>query len=65
METAGARRGMWLLLLPYVGGINSMAKDVAVSFIAPIDDAGHTGVYALHMRTPDEARALAELLQAG
>jgi hypothetical protein len=58
-----ARRGMWLLLLPFVGGINSMAKEVAVSFIAPTDAAGGTGVYALHMRTSAEAQSLAALLR--
>jgi hypothetical protein len=60
--TGWARRGMWLLLLPYFKGIDSMAQGLAVSFVAP-DGTPNGGVYALHMRTPEEARALAALLQ--
>jgi hypothetical protein len=56
-----ARRGMWLLLLPYFKGIDSMATGLAVSFIAPADTAGG-GVYAPHMRTSEDAQALASLL---
>lgn len=56
-----ARRGMGLLILPYVAGINSLAKGHAVSFIAP-DGTPDGGVYALHLRTPEEAQALASLL---
>lgn len=56
-----ARRGMWLLILPYVAGINSMAQGHAVSFIAP-DGTPNDGIYALHLRTSEEAQALASLL---
>jgi hypothetical protein len=56
-----ARRGMWLLLLPYFKGIDAMAQGVAASFIAP-DGTPSGGVYALHMRTPEEAQTLAGLL---
>jgi len=52
-----ARRGMWLLLLPYFKGIDAMAKGLAVSFVAP------DGIYALHMRTPEDANTLAALLK--
>lgn len=58
-----ARRGMWLLLLPYVAGINKMAEGFVVSFIGPTDDAGWTGVYALHMATPEDAQFLAAALR--
>jgi len=57
-----ARRGMWLLLLPYFKGIDSMSKGLAVSFVAP-DGTPHGGVYALHMRTPGDANTLAALLK--
>jgi len=57
-----ARRGMWLLLLPYFKGIDSMAKGLAVSFVAP-DGTPRGGVYALHMRTPEDANTLAALLK--
>lgn len=57
-----ARRGMWLLLLPYVGGINQMAAGVCVSFLAPTDETGRDGVFALHMQTAGEADELARWL---
>jgi len=57
-----ARRGMWLLLLPYFKGIDSMSKGLAVSFVAP-DGTPHGGVYALHVRTPGDANTLAALLK--
>lgn len=60
--TGWARRGMWLLLLPYFKGIDSMAKGLAVSFVAP-DGKPNGGVYALHMRTPEDAQTLAALLE--
>jgi len=58
-----ARRGMWLLILPYVKGVDLMAKGMAVSFVAP-DGTPDDGVYALHMRTPADAQALAGLLRS-
>lgn len=58
-----ARRGMWLMLLPYFKGIDAMARNVCVSFVAPNGTPGG-GVYALHMRTAEEAQRLAGLLQA-
>ena len=57
-----ARRGMWLLILPYVAGINSLAEGFCVSFEAPSGESGREVVYALHMHSRDEARALAGLL---
>lgn len=59
-----ARHGMWLLILPYVGGIDSMAKGICVSFEAPDGATGHDAVYALHMRTPADAQALAAALRS-
>jgi hypothetical protein len=58
-----ARKGMWLLILPYVAGINSLAKGFCVSFEAPDGDQGREVVYALHMQTQEDAQALAALLE--
>ena len=65
-----ARKWMWLLILPYVGGINQAAEGYCVSFEAP--DGALQGapkgivdrdvVYALHMPTPDDAQTLELLL---
>lgn len=60
--TGWARRGMWLMLLPYFKGIDAMARNVCVSFVAPNGTPGG-GVYALHMRSAAEAQRLAGLLQ--
>lgn len=58
-----ARRGMWLLLLPYYKGIDALGQGLTVSFLAP-DGAGEgQRVYALQAPAPDEAQALAALLQ--
>lgn len=57
-----ARRGMWLLLLPYFKGIDMMAQGVTVSFVAP-DGTTNGGVYAIQLCTPEKAQALAEILQ--
>jgi hypothetical protein len=58
-----ARRGMWLLILPYVAGINRLAEGFCVSFEAPDGETSRKVVYALHMQTPEAARALAGLLE--
>jgi hypothetical protein len=57
-----ARRGLWLVILPYVAGINKMAEGHAVSFEAPAGDTEGDAVYAFHMNTEEEARQLATLL---
>jgi hypothetical protein len=57
-----ARRGMWLLILPYVTGINSLAEGFCVSFEAPDGQPNRQVVYALHMQSRDEARTFAGLL---
>lgn len=56
------RRGMKLLLLPYFA---LMAKSTStnVSFEGP-DGTDAQGVYAIHMRTMEDAKNLARLLQA-
>jgi hypothetical protein len=51
-----ARKGLWLAIPPVVPLINQIAKDCCVSFEAP-------EVYALHMRTAEDAQALAGLLE--
>jgi hypothetical protein len=60
-----ARNGLWLVILPYVAGINNMAEGYAVSFEAPAGDVPGDAVYAFHMHTKDEATELARLLQGG
>lgn len=60
-----ARRGLWLLLLPYFVGINSLAEGLCVSFEAPDGETGREVVYALHMQTREQAQALAHLLNRG
>ena len=57
-----ARNGLWLILLPYVTGIDNLAQGLCVSFEAPDNEAGGDVVYALHMRSPEEAQALAKEL---
>ena len=58
-----ARNGLWLVILPYVPGINKMARGHCVSFEAPAGDTGRDAVYAFHMHTEDDAEALARLLE--
>ena len=60
-----ARKGMWLLILPYVAGINSLAEGFCVSFEAPDSETGREVVYALHMHTRADAQALAGLIERG
>lgn len=57
-----SRNGLGLIILPYLPGIDSMAKGMAVSFEAPDEVTGGDVVYALHMRTTDDAAALAQAL---
>jgi hypothetical protein len=60
-----ARKGLWLVILPYVAGINKMSEGHAVSFEAPAGDVAGDAVYAFHMHTEEEAAELARLLQGG
>jgi hypothetical protein len=57
-----ARKGLWLVILPYVAGIDKMAAGHTVSFEAPAGDTRGDVVYAFHMNTEEEARQLAALL---
>jgi hypothetical protein len=54
---------MWLLILPYVGGINQMAQGFCVSVEAPDRENGRKVTHALHMRITEDAQRLATLLQ--
>ncbi len=58
-----ARRGLWLVIPYAVPGIDKTAEGHAVSFEAPDGERGKDVVYALHVRTEDEAKALAALLE--
>lgn len=60
-----ARKGLWLVVRPYVGGIDALAEGHAVSFEAPDDRTGGCAVYALHLRTPEDATRFASLLRLG
>jgi hypothetical protein len=60
-----ARNGLWLVILPYVAGINKMAEGYAVSFEARAGDVAGDAVYAFHMHTKEEARELAGVLRGG
>ena len=60
-----ARNGLWLVIAPYVAGINTMAEGYAVSFEAPDGERDGDAVYALHMQTKEEAQALVRLLEGG
>jgi len=58
-----ARHGLWLAIPLYVPGLNQMAKGFCVSFEAADGETGRDAVYALHMRTEEEGKALAALLR--
>jgi len=53
-----ASNGLWLVILPYVDGINKMSEGHAVSFEAPAGDAPGDAVYAFHMHREEEAAEL-------
>ena len=58
-----ARNGLWLVILPYVAGLNNVSEGYTVSFEAPAGDVGGDAVYAFHMHTEEEASELARLLE--
>jgi len=60
-----ARKGLWLVIAPYVAGINKMAEGYTVSFEAPDGETDGDAVYALHMQTREAAQALVRLLEGG
>ena len=57
-----ARKGLWLVIPPFVAGVNKWAEGYCVSFEAPAGDEGREAVYALHMGTTENAQTLAGLL---
>lgn len=59
-----ARKGLWLVILPYVAQLNKVSQGHTVSFEAPDGESGRGVVYALHMHTEDDAHALAQSLEA-
>jgi hypothetical protein len=58
-----ARKGLWLVILPYVAQINKMSEGHTVSFEASDSETGEAVVCAFHMHTEEDARALAGLLE--
>jgi hypothetical protein len=58
-----ARNGLWLATLPYMLALNKISEGYCVSFEAPVCTMGGDVVYALHMRSEEEADALWRLLQ--
>jgi hypothetical protein len=44
-----ARNRLWLVILPYVAGVNKMSEGHAVSFEAPAGDAPGDAVCAFHL----------------
>jgi hypothetical protein len=64
LGTDWARDGMRLVIAPYAGGIDGLAKGRAVSFNAP-DGQGHDASWSIHMLSEDDATELYELLSAG
>jgi hypothetical protein len=60
-----ARGSIAWIIAPYVPGINKMAKDMAVSFLAPDGVKPGDTVYALHFRSVDDANKFLDWLKTG
>ncbi len=60
-----ARNHLGWVIWPFVGPINQLAKDHAVSFEAPDPVTGRRVVYAVHFYTADDANAFVEKIGAG
>lgn len=58
-----ARNGIWIVILPYMAGLNKISEKVCVSFEAPDGVIKGNSVYAFHMRNSEEAEKLAKVLQ--
>jgi hypothetical protein len=58
-----ARNGLWLLLLPFVAGLNKASEGRAVSFEAPDGETGKDAVYVFYTRSNDDPNVLAGLLE--
>ena len=58
-----ARKGLWAVIPLFVAGVNQWAEGFCVSFEAPDGEKGKEVVYALHMRTKEDAQSLAGALK--
>jgi len=58
-----ARNGLWLVLLPFVAGLNSASEGRAVSFEAPDGETGKDAVYVFYTSVNDNPNVLAKLLE--
>ena len=58
-----ARNGLWLLLLPFVAGLNKASEGRAVSFEAPDGETGKDAVYVFYTSIKDDPNILAGLLE--
>ncbi|MFC1946327.1 hypothetical protein ACFLXY_00230 [Chloroflexota bacterium] len=58
-----ARNGLWLILLPFIAGLNKASEGRVVSFEAPDGDTGKDAVYAFYLRIEDDPKVLARLLE--
>ena len=59
-----ARNGLWLVIPPYIPGLNAISEGRTVSFEAPDGEKDGDSVYAIYMRSEDDAQTLARLLQS-
>lgn len=58
-----ARNGLWLILLPFVAGLNKASEGRAVSFEAPDGETGKDAVYVFYTSINDDPNVLAKLLE--
>jgi hypothetical protein len=58
-----ARGSVAWVIFPFVPGIDQMAKDVAVSFLAPDGELPGKSVFALHFRNTEEAKKFLALVK--
>ncbi|UCC17969.1 MAG: hypothetical protein JSU58_05300 [Dehalococcoidales bacterium] len=58
-----ARNGLWLLLLPFVAGLNKASEGRAVSFEAPDGETGKDAVYTFYTSIKDDPYVLTRLLE--
>jgi hypothetical protein len=58
-----ARNGLWLILLPFIAGLNKASEGRAVSFEAPDGETGKDAVYVLYTNVKDDPEVLARLLE--
>lgn len=59
-----ARKGLWLVILPYIAQINKSSERHLVSFEAPDGVKGGDSVYAIYFWDERDATTLAKLLGA-